>query len=70
MKKTLHYNFYNVHYQDGHESIPVYMSDYEFEVEDDSDLNEEELKNKYYNKALEEAAYKTMCEYADFGFKR
>ena len=68
MKKTIHYNFYDVHYQDGPESIPIYIPDFAYEVEDDGDLSEEELKEKYYTEALEEAAYKIMCEYADFGF--
>ena len=68
MKKILHYNFEDVHYQEGPESIPIHIKDYSFEIDDDNDLDEEELKNKYYNKALEGAAYKTMCEYADFGF--
>ena len=65
MKKILHYNFYNSHYRVGPESVPVHISDYEFEVDDDSNLSDEELKNKYHDQALEEAAYKTMCEYAD-----
>lgn len=68
MKKIIHYNFEDVHYQDGPESIPIHIYDYRFEVDDNSDLSDDELRDKYYYQALDEAAYKTMCEYADFGF--
>ena len=66
MVRELHYDFSKMYYQDGRDRIPVHIKDFVYEVDDVGD--EEELKRKYYYKALESAAYKTMCEYADFGY--
>ena len=59
----LHYNFRDKHYREGADTVPIYEPDFIYEVDEDGDY--EELKIKYYQEALEEAAYKTMYEYAD-----
>ena len=64
---SLHYDFSDEHYQEAMDSIPIHESDFIYEVEEDGDY--EELKKKYYQEALECAAYKTMCEYADMYYE-
>lgn len=59
----LYYNF-NTHFREGRERIKVKESNFPFKIpDDDPDLIK--LKEKYYNEALERAAYKTMCDYSD-----
>lgn len=62
----LTYNF-DTYYRDGFDSIYVKIDNYKFNV-DDSEGSYNELHKKYENAALEDAAYKLMCEYADTVF--
>ena len=60
----LHYDFSHSHYMLGRERIPVSYSDYIYHIDEDGDY--EILKKKYYQEALETAAYKYISEYANF----
>lgn len=62
----LTYNF-DTYYRDGFDSIYVKVDNYKFNV-DDSEGSYNNLHKKYENAALEDAAYKLMCEYADTVF--
>lgn len=69
MIKELEYDFSNAYYRDGKDVIPIHYKHFVYKVDDmfeDKDINT--LLDKYIDKAMEEAAYKTMCEYADSMF--
>lgn len=59
------YDFSNKTFWEGFDAIKINKPRYKYYVEDDSD-DIKSLHKKYYNEALEKAAYDTMCEYADF----
>jgi len=59
----LKYNFVDEPYFEGHEMILVTMYNYVYEVDEEGDY--EILLDKYRDKALSEAAYDFIKEYAD-----
>ena len=65
---VLYYKFNEV-WRDGPDCIPVNITNFPYEVNDE-DLSVEELYEKYKNDALESAAYEIMCQYADTMFSK
>ena len=55
-------------YQEKFEIIIVNEKHFPFNVKETYTTDLEGLKAKYYQDALEEAAYKTMCDYSDFAY--
>lgn len=62
----LSYDFHE-YWSDGPERIRVDVNNFKYKINEDSG-DYEELKEKYHAEALEYAAYKVMCAYADFCF--
>ena len=69
MRVTFEYDFSNIRYKEGKESIDVDIPNYKYNV----DISEDEyndsiidLYNKYKEVALEYAVYREMIDYATF----
>ena len=67
MELILKYDFHEK-WQDGPEAIRVDVNNFEYKLEVEGDYDYDALKEKYREVALELAAYKIICEYADFCF--
>lgn len=74
MNIVLYYDFIDERWHEGSDSVFVRKHNFPFivKVDDNECFSPEklgQLKEKYREQALEAAAYKTMCEYADFAYK-
>ena len=67
MELVLTYNFHEC-WRDGRESIRVDVDNFKYKINVSDGYNYEAEKKKYYQDALELAAYEEMCNYADVYF--
>ena len=69
---TLYYDFSDEHYREGKEVVSIHKPWFKYKVniswQENLYSTPKELMAKYKERALEEAAYQTMCEYADSVF--